>query len=140
MNIAREGLKMSRNCFVLDCVSIGRYRTWSAALVSFFTSYPDGEKKVSTILWSGYNRLSSSKMGSPCSYSPKEATCIQIQGWSEVEIVARSFFEAFLPFTNNPILELKMAISCKIHQAILTKRLYSPRTEIDFRKNTFFRQ
>ena len=39
----------------------------------FRTSYPEGEKKVTIILWEGYFSFIFSMTGSPCSYSPKDA-------------------------------------------------------------------
>jgi len=52
--------------------------TKSAILDAFFTSYPEGDKKVNIILWSLYFSLRHLKTGSPCSYSPKDEQCTQM--------------------------------------------------------------
>ncbi len=52
--------------------------TKSAMLEAFFTSYPDGDRKVNIILWSLYFSLRHLKTGSPCSYSPRDEQWTQM--------------------------------------------------------------
>jgi len=52
--------------------------TKSAMLDAFFTSYPEGDRKVNIILWSVYFSFSILNTGSPCSYSPREEQCAQM--------------------------------------------------------------
>ena len=47
-------------------------------LLSFLFSYPEEEKNDNKILWFLYIFFNSLKTGRPCSYSPREATWIQM--------------------------------------------------------------
>ena len=113
-----------KNCLTFFCVSMGRYTTKSAGVLSFLTSKPEGEKNVSKNVYCGYFTFSCFNTGSPCSYSPKEATCIQMTSSESENAFSSKGKVFFLPFTKNLILGLNLAIRRRSSQVNWTKKEY----------------